>query len=343
MSLVIILFLLNLVLNIETIPINIDEEVQFNQKTSFHLDYLKQTDKNIMFILFYEKEGNLQIFVNLQELEKNNTFEITNDNGYIYVPYYGNGAYEIELSPKDSEENIYGKIRIVSTEFIFKMDINKDIQFEKIELLNEFEPNPIIFELSNYLDKEYMKEINTEYSNLYISENENEFKKITNKLIFFKTGISYKIKLEFTKLGNNYILNNFLINDLNTNNYKIEELSLGLKHYKNITFLITKINFNIIKKFKIIEENGQSLKMVYIDDEEKYNNFPNEIQFFEFKEVKNKDIEKPNDIQYAILLFEFDNIEENLISFIEEIPIELNEEKVFNNINLYFKLLFKEI
>ena len=281
MSLVIILFLLNLVLNIETIPINIDEEVQFNQKTSFHLDYLKQTDKNIMFILFYEKEGNLQIFVNLQELEKNNTFEITNDNGYIYVPYYGNGAYEIELSPK-SEENISGKIRIVSTEFIFKMDINKDIQFEKIELLNEFEPNPIIFELSNYLDKEYMKEINTEYSNLYISENENEFKKITNKLIFFKTGISYKIKLEFTKSGNNYILNNFLINDLNTNNYKIEELSLGLKHYKNITFLITKINFNIIKKFKIIGENGQSLKMLYIDDEEKYNNFPYEIQFFEF-------------------------------------------------------------
>ena len=342
----IILALINIIICSTIVDIQINEEFQFNtSSTQFGFGHSKKTEKSSIFILFYEKVGDLQINIKSPDSEEGNTIPIKEDIGFISFPFTEDGDYEINFIPVSSEDKFEGKGKIISTEEAFTLDSNRDISFDELAIDSESEPNPLIFSLENASGENFMKKVSIGKSKMYIKENDEDYKEVIGDLIYFNKDSEYLIKLEFLKDEddeNSFYITDFSLTNFDYNLTKIEDFSLGTKFNKNMKYLFEKINLNENNNFWVkTPDDGQTVKFAYAD-EDQYNNFPNDIQYLEFYSLTNEKIEKPENKDYMILFIEFDSKEYNIIFFAKDIPIELNEEKEFGGENILFKLNYEK-
>ena len=278
----IILALINIIICSTIVDIQINEEFQFNtSSTQFGFGHSKKTEKSSIFILFYEKVGDLQINIKSPDSEEGNTIPIKEDIGFISFPFTEDGDYEINFIPVSSEDKFEGKGKIISTEEAFTLDSNRDISFDELAIDSESEPNPLIFSLENGSGENFMKKVNIGKSKMYIKENDEDYKEVIGDLIYFNKDSEYLIKLEFLKDEDDehsfYIID-FSLTNFDYNLTKIEDFSLGTKFNKNMKYLFEKINLNENNNFWVkTPDDGQTIKFAYAD-EDQYNNFPNDIQ-----------------------------------------------------------------
>ena len=350
------LVLINLFLCKTNFEVEINKEINFDStKNGFSLDYSKDIDieKASIFILFYEKIGNLIITVESPGQKKPENFTIMDNIGYIFFPFTENGEYLITFNPVPEGSSCEGKFQIVSTDKPFTLDINRDISFRELYVVTELEPYPLIISYEN-LSENYMKRISDEYEyeifKISISENGNDFQEVIGDLIYFDKDSNYSIKIEFLEsdeedeIQHYYYINDFFLINLQFNLTKIEDFSAGTKFNKNLKYLFTKINLKDNNNFYV--RTDDALKFVYIDDEEDYNNFPNGIQFLIFNDsLINEELakfEKPKNKDYMILFIEFEYQEMNYIHFAKDVPVELNKVNQFDGINLLFKLNYEK-
>ena len=136
--------LLNLILNLTATPaeIFIDQIKVYNyDNKEFKLNYSRKTEKSFVFFIFYEREvDRLDITIidpNLKMLEMINLNEKEGVREFSFVK---NGIYDIKINYEGAGmtgmiygKDFYGKIRIVSTEFPFTFDLNKDFELHSIK------------------------------------------------------------------------------------------------------------------------------------------------------------------------------------------------------------------
>ena len=95
--------------------ISINEELEFDtSQKEFLLEYSKETDKASLFILFYEKSGNLEITLTIPDFENPETTKIHDDNGYIYFPFTKDGDYYISFGQISEEDTFKGKFKVIT-------------------------------------------------------------------------------------------------------------------------------------------------------------------------------------------------------------------------------------
>ena len=351
----IILVLINLFLCAEVHKISINEELEFDtSQKEFLLEYSKETDKASLFILFYEKSGNLEITLTIPDFEKPETTKIHDDNGYISFPFTKDGDYYISFGQISEEDTFKGKFKVITSERPFSLDINKEISFDYLEVDSESEPCPLIFSLENIPNDNFMKRIHIEEdegerSRMLVSENGGDFKKVTGELMYFNKDSKYLIKLEFIEFDNGYygdhyyFMRNFMISDFEFNLTLIEDFSVGTKFNRSLKYLFTKIDLKENDKFYVRTEDD--LLFAYIDNEEQFNNFPNGIQYLEFnhtlENAKFEKFVKPKDKDYMIIFIEFGD-EFDIVFYAKDVPMELNKETHFDVKNLLFKFDYEK-
>ena len=349
----IILGIINLFICANVIEIQINEEVDFHSaQKEFKLEYSNSTNKDSIFILFYEqKNGLLQITITYPNSQEKN-FIILEANGNIYFPFTKDGNYLISFLKLDEEDPFEGKFKIITTEKNFTLDSNKDISFDNIRIRSASEPCPIIFSLENKSNKNYMKKIQVinERSKIYVSENGSDFRKVNDELMYFNKNTEYLIKLEFMEFYDGeqdehfYIILDFSISNFEYNLAKIEDFSVGTKLNKNLKYLFIKVNLKDNNKFYV--RTDDDFKFAYIDNEEQYNYFPNGIQYLKFNDslinAKFEKFEKPENKDYMIIFIEFKDQEKNLVYFAKEVIVELNKEMQFDAENMLFKFNYEK-
>ena len=113
----IILALINLYLCLEIVEIPINEEIKFDtSQKEFTLKYSKETEKASIFILFYEKIGDVKIEIKSPDSDNVLSSTLYDENGYIYFPFTKNGDYNIVFN-RDFKDVIFeGKFKIVSSD-----------------------------------------------------------------------------------------------------------------------------------------------------------------------------------------------------------------------------------
>lgn len=318
----------------------------------FELNYTKNIEKNVIFILFYENTGKMNISITYPT-SNSTTFSIDpeseDDAGYIFFPYITDGSYQIEF--KDNlilKESLVATFKLVSTEKPFSLDINKKItlgfMFE-----SEIEPTPLIFYFENFTNDNYIKKIKNfkiEDDYRYISEEEGEYKLLKNELIYFQKNVNYLIKLEFFGYENQYYMREFTMEDFDSNLIQIDNLSLGLKIYNSSKKFFLKIDLNDYNKLYAKPIFGSlNLDIVGVESKEQLNNFPIGIQYLEFEFFSGEKIEKKEECEYFILLIDIQDFDdyESYIYFVEEVPLQLNEEKKVNEeISPFYKLHYEK-
>ena len=346
----ILLSILHLFLNFSSTPtkILIDQTIFYNyDKTYFKLEYSKITEKFINFFLFYEREeGMLDITIKYPTL--NQTIKrIYAQKGNFNFSFIKNGSYEVMINHYDTNygTNFKGKIKIVSTEFPFTLDLENNFNFEEVKLNSEIEPSPIIINFENNLNKDLMKTVSmTQYMDntgtlrfLFLSENDNDYREVINDLIYFKKGVKYKMKLISKIFGNNYIRSSLTMKDYNINLLYVEDFSYGKKSYKNLDSVYIKVKTfeNLSIKRYPLNYFGGYISICFNDED--LDNFPYSMQYLDFWNHKLEDFYYPFPV--VILLNSVNNTD---VYFTKTIEVQLNKEIFLTDTFYTFKLNYEK-
>lgn len=343
MKILILFCLLNLFLTSTVTEIELNKQMDINENI-FHLNYTKQTEKSVILILFYENVGKCEISVN----NKNYFVDTYNetDSGFIYFACDEN-EYEIQflLNEDLKETTLPPTFKLVSSEFEFSLDINKKIALTGINVDAKSEPCSIVFSFENFANKTYTKILEKFFPQdkfIFISENEGDYKLVRSNLLYFKKDINYKIKLDFSDNYSKYNLNNFIMDDINSDSIEIANVTFGRNILKPNIKYFYKINS---KEYDLVVKVLDIYIYKYLatcQNEIDFNTFPYNAQYLSFNEYYNDIIEKQEGIDYLILLIEFKNENEIESFFTTPNTIELNEEKEFNETNSFFKLNYEK-
>ena len=346
-----VLTLVNLFLYAKNVEIEINKEFYFDTNTNqneFSLNYLKETEKASIFILFYEIKTGVTMVIQRPGIDSTIRGGLYESNRYFSFSFTGNGNYILNFGTKFTE----GKLKLVSSDKPFNLDINEDIIFNNIlKIDTEDEPCPLIIYLDNNSNENLMKRIGNDYIKIYkmfISENEANYEEVIGEFIYFNKNSKYSIKIEFLEMEYDFkyffVIAGFSLTNLESKSIKIEEFSIGKKYYEKDKILFTKINLKDYNRFYVITDND--LNYSYIDNEELFNDFPKDIQYLKFNNsLINQElikIEKPQEKDYMILFVEFKDQENNFIHFVKQVEVELNKENQFDGENMLFKLNYEK-
>ena len=288
-----------------------------------------------MLYIFYEKDNYEKTKI---ELAYNGTNSSTFDLDLVNADTVN---YRIDNS---GEYNIFFglmsnykiNIIIVSSEFEFSIDINKELFFYNFSSFEEEEESTnfntqIKFNITN-TDKDYYKLFSTENLDAVISYNENdkEFVPMTSPVFLFKKGESIRFIIytknitEFARISN-------------LKESYITDLSFGSFEYEVPTTKIFKIDYFKTPYFKLEGIKSHNYYIAYAD-EEQFKNVGKNFEKLSFNSYKENSFPKPYYFYYAILVAEFFNNGTLNIEQMENPTNSLgyNSEQIFNSFkNLY--------
>ena len=143
-SILIAFLFFSLTLQSSYVPISLNQNITFNYTYNlFEFNYTKNTSKDSIFFLYYEKTGNLKkIEINGGEKDYYHyELPINNDKGYIYFPCTEDFlTYSIILSDEvpendiNSSEEFSGNFKILTSEFPIPFDFNEELKFGYVGL-----------------------------------------------------------------------------------------------------------------------------------------------------------------------------------------------------------------
>ena len=324
----------NLISFIEEIPIELNEEKVFNNINSyFKLSYLKKSDKEReLLYIFYQKqnEKNINIVIN-----SNTNYEANEKEGTIYFFIYESQEINILF---DGLDNLEGNFKIVSSEYEFTIDANKNIYFPEILFGQKSCPSNPRFNITN-IDKDYylkyfypIDSVHFEYSISY-SKNGGDFTEINS--IFFTILKSDKITFILHCNSNN---KGYYFDKINIIN--MDKKYISILNYGNFTLDSSPLRILLIDYYKTpyFQINEDKYNYYYISSltEEQYNNFPLDIQNFGVKYTINITYQKPVNYYYGIIILEKKNDNSTIIISEKEKPIfQLNINSLSNIDSLY--------
>ena len=177
------------------------------------------------------------------------------------------------------------------------------------------------------LDKDYTKKfvisnynLNTINEIVSIKKNNEEYKDLNFSYYTFEKYSKYEITIKFHKKDtDNYILEKF--NILDYSNMNIEDIFSNTKKYNDINDKFYIINWKKIETVAITIKNKNPVFLLAHISESQSTNLLKNIQNYQFDEIDNLTISKPEEYYYSILMIE-------LSEYNTEVNIEL---KMINN------------
>ena len=298
----------------------LNEEKEFDENNLiFILNYEKKSDKIEKLYIFYEKEID-----GLMHIEFNSRI------GYNSYSKKGTFNYSIIKSEEiiiyiDTEYHEKGKFKIVSSEYEFSIDADKEIFIPKNK--EEDYNIQLQFNITN-LDKNYYKLFspsnNLEGSILY-SINEGEPVSLKSPLFLLRKDELIKFKIETKNIDD-------IIHISNIDESNISDLSYNIYDFRFPINKIFKINYFDTPIFEIETKGRNNFYISYVTKEQ-YESLPNNLEELSFNQYNESTYEKPYNISYSILIVEILNPNTTLNISKLEFPIyELNfdSEKPFN-------------
>lgn len=306
----------------EPIPIKIEEkqEFNFNENAYFEIEYIKNSENKEIFFLYYnlEKQNPFEIIIqgvnNIDEV-----FNINNIEGYVNFIFNEGGFYKINFKSSNinNNEEIKGTFKIVSSEYPFKIDISKTINFDEI---NINENKTISLQLyTDTLEKDYIKKI--EINNINFTQinkilsikkdEESEYKKLNFNYFEFEKNSNYSIIINFNKVGENkYTLEKFNIEEFsldNIQNFKLGSIKFNDRNDKFLIINWTNYDNNIIINIK---NNNPKFYISKINETKK---LEEQFQDLFFEKLNDLTINRQNSSLFEVLMVELDNKETEII------------------------------
>ena len=199
---------------IETpIKIELDQEQKFNIKKDipyFDLVYEKKSEKKEIFFLYYKLDIEEPMTIKIQGPNNfDELFNIRNIDGYFHFIFNEGGSYkivfDIENKNINNEDDILATFKIVSSEYPFRIDLNKAyINFNEINIEGNEPPSLKLY--TDILEQDFIKKIKFENLNfgeinkiVSIRKNEAEFENLNFNYYFFENNSNYNININFNK------------------------------------------------------------------------------------------------------------------------------------------------
>ena len=136
---------------VKPIGIKLDEEQEFNignDTVYFNLFYIKKSEINEIFFLYYKLEDQINLIIEIVGPKNyNKLFNINKTDGYINFIFNEGGSYKIYFkSDKNNSNNEErGSFKIISSEYASKLDITSNkINFDEINS-NDDQPTSLNF------------------------------------------------------------------------------------------------------------------------------------------------------------------------------------------------------
>ena len=314
--------------------ISIAQEVLFQGETKFKLSYSRPENKNqICFFLSGYNPDSYKLLIEKQNSESTN-YIINKKARLVTFKCDYDGIYNISIIPL-SESSIEGKFKIFTTGIPFNLDVNEYLQLNFNYTMNYQQSNLNIIVTTEDESKQCVKleesnlKINFKYNNATIP---NEI-----ELFCFTDYDEYEFDIEFLEPDSenqkiNYL---FQIND----NIKFQFNNLVLldspQIYTGLNYLFLKIDYKRTPRF-IIETNDSP--KFYLANNISVNDFlyfPKGYSKYKFDPLQNLTIIKQKDLEYSILLINFESKERPTIILFKEIieNISINFDE-FYEINI---------
>ena len=229
------------------------------------------------------------------------------------------GFYKINFKSSNinNNEEIKGTFKIVSSEYPFKIDISKTINFDEI---NINENKTISLQLyTDTLEKDYIKKI--EINNINFTQinkilsikkdEESEYKKLNFNYFEFEKNSNYSIIINFNKVGENkYTLEKFNIEEFsldNIQNFKLGSIKFNDRNDKFLIINWTNYDNNIIINIK---NNNPKFYISKINETKK---LEEQFQDLFFEKLNDLTINRKNSSLFEVLMVELDNKETEII------------------------------
>ena len=322
---------------IKGVQVELNKENQFNGTYMiFSLNYEKIISENPLLCLFYEfKNENketieIKIFEDINNIEYKTIFEINRDSFNFIVE--NSGDYLILLH---SNKTVMGNFTIVSSEYEFSIDANKEIYFYN-DFKEEIKFQSILtFSIIN-IDKNYKKlfsSINDLGDVVSYRKNKKEdevFEPMKKGLFLYEKEDSIIIKLDINKISSNDYIH---ISNLDENNILDLDFNYNYK-FPNPINKIFKINYLSSPYFKIEGDDSNRYYISYVN-KTIYDTIDKCLEILIFNKYNDTIYIKPVNEDYGILIVEITNKVVNTTLTFNELdkPIkELNfgSEQIFN-------------
>ena len=331
----------------EPVQIQIGEKQEFNlnENAYFNLEYIKHSENKEIFFLYYNLEKQNPINIRIQGGNNiDESFTINNIEGYVNFLFDEGGYYKIkfESSEINNNEGVNGSFKIVSSEYPFKIDFSKNINFDEISI-NENKAHSLKL-YTDSLDKNYVKKItinNIDFRQINkivsIKKDNSEFKALNFNYYEFEKNYNYTIRINFNKLGENiYTLEKFNIKEFSLDN--ILNFELGSIKFNDIDDKFLIINWTNYTNNIIIKIKNNSAKF-YISkiNENQTKNLEKQFQDLNFEDLKDIIIKK-NDTEFEVLMIELKDKDTEILFEQEEINDDNNdkEDDAFSVIYIIF-------
>ena len=331
----------------ETIQVQINEDIYFGGENLFYkLNYSRPNKANEL-CLFMPKSiiSDYEIVIENPNSEVLISINFTRDI-YVNLAFdcISDGTYSININSILEGKSAQGSFQIISTGIPLDLDLSEYF-YEYFGVYGNinYQPSPFIFNINgSKLGQDTL--IHFYYSNIDIfilDENSNNMT-FNNIFFFFEKEKNYQIIFKIQKPDENEYLH-FIGQPIPYLDYNFEELSFGIKNYNNNYYTFLKICYKYTPNITFDTNNNISQFFISNISESDYNIFPKKIEELEFEEVTNYQIVKPNDYDYAILLF-FVYYRNTTLEFKDErkhLELELDNtydiEDIFSAYDLYFE------
>ena len=300
---------------------NIGKEQEFDlskNEAYFSMMVKNKSEHNEMLLLHYKVEQSGSFIIQLYGPKGNGeSFEISDDEGFINFLYDGNGTYAILFrkeenkllrSLSNTETSIIGKFQIFTTETPFDLDLaNDNIEFKEFNITNAKNPS-LKFNIKP--DKDYIKKIsiaNHDFSNIneIVSINENNLgdKSLNFTYYTFENNSNYQVTIKFKPKGeDSYTLEN--VNILGYSSIEQNSISSGIFTYNDDKDRFLTIDWENLKKVIITIKSKEPVLLISEITKSQSENLVKEFKNLKFEELKNLTLTKPEKSRYSLLMIE---------------------------------------
>ena len=330
------------------VPVELNKENQFDgENMLFELNYEKKNSENALFCLFYEFKNeneeslDIKVFKDMSCIESRTTIKIKTDSFNFVIE--NSGEYLFLLS---SIGAVVGNFTIVSSEYEFSINANKEIYF-----YNDFKEEVnfqsiLTFSISN-IDKNYKKlysSVNDLEDIISYKKNKKEneeFVPMKKGIFLYEKGDSIIIRLDIKKITSNDYIH---ISNLDENNI----LDLEYKEYELPGKInkIFKINYLSSPYFKIEGDDSNRYYISYVD-KTSYDTIDKCLGNLTFNKYSDNIYIKPVDAYYGILFVEIINkMKSTTLTIKELIPpikdLNFDTEQNFNSFFSKYRLEYEK-